>query len=1046
MTVVWPSEPGLGSLSCSWEEPWERHDAGLSGVCGGVNYPPGQAITIECRLEWDEPEWVWGYKCVCPANSECDVTCDQCKGVECPTDAPCEVTCIGDVICPEDFRLPCDVHLYAIDCPEDFICDVTCENAACRDIHVRWPTTPGLGRLQCVGHTACSYIEFPEPEPTTPLHIDCNDWQCFWSEIHCPAHADCSLTCSNSSCRYASLTCPSDATCSVVCVDEESCLNLAVEWPSEPGLGSLSCPASLDGLCNRVNFPPGHEVVIVCDEDNECFDTPIHCPDWNECSVICSGAMSCHVIECPTNAPCSVTCSGIDSCAHGGNITCPEDFQCDISCGGEGSRGSCTGLSIEWPSTPGLGSLECQGFADCSRLDFPEPEPTVPLHIDCTADDYICMESTIRCPAHAICSLTCANGGCEGASLICPSNATCSVDCLDESGCENMTVVWPSEPGLGSLSCSWEEPWERHDAGLSGVCGGVNYPPGQAITIECRLEWDEPEWVWGYKCVCPANSECDVTCDQCKGVECPTDAPCEVTCIGDVICPEDFRLPCDVHLYAIDCPEDFICDVTCENAACRDIHVRWPTTPGLGRLQCVGHTACSYIEFPEPEPTTPLHIDCNDWQCFWSEIHCPAHADCSLTCSNSSCRYASLTCPSDATCSVVCVDEESCLNLVVEWPSEPGLGSLSCPESSDGLCNRVNLPPGQEVSIVCDEDNECINEVINCNPVGGCSVTCMDSACNDLTINCPADDYECSVVCVNESSCTNVSVQWPSEPGLGSLSCLWEEPSNNCAQIGLSEGVNHPPGQELVIICNGLDCKGDIQCAADSPCSVICSGNCRSASIQCPANYPCHVSCGASSCVGLQVQWPSTPGLGSLDCSGYESCRYVDFPEPEPTEPLHMNCTDWACADATILCPSEASCWLTCADVGCLMTKLICPSDRACSLHCDGPNSCAWMSVEWPSDSDLRRCYGDGCAYVNQIPMDDTAPPVLTTDSREVQGERVDFVEVNSNAIATARSASLLNEPLWLMVGAFGVAMALVMAFYVCVGRAKEVEASWDDE
>eukprot|EP01083_Nonionella_stella_P150887 481355_1 len=229
-------------------------------------------------------------------------------------------------------------------------------------------------------------------------------------------------------------------------------------------------------------------------------------------------------LHCADNQPCSITCDEEYSC-RSASIICPPTESCEVDCSADNS---CRSPSITWPTEAGLGSLLCSGQWACNGVNFPTPNASAPYSVPC--DVYgTCFDATINCPA----------------------SASCEVDCSADYSCHSASITWPTEAGLGSLSCSgkWacygvnfpipnpSEPYSVLCGGAKGICSQatINCPASASCEVDCSAD---------YSCQaatlnCPASANCSITCngeyscDQAT-VNCPTGAPCELHCSNDL--------------------------------------------------------------------------------------------------------------------------------------------------------------------------------------------------------------------------------------------------------------------------------------------------------------------------------------------------------------------------------------------------------------------------------------------------------------------------------------------------------------------------------
>eukprot|EP01083_Nonionella_stella_P007272 21034_1 len=145
--------------------------------------------------------------------------------IDCQSGQPCNVTCDMTSSCKQA----------TINCPTDAECRVDCTaNSACDSATITWPTQAGLGFLDCVGDYACRGIEFPIPDPTTPLSPRCmKGYECANATLYCPTAADCAIHCHyNYACYGTTVNWPSadqDHSHTIKCGYGLTCLGLSFE-------------------------------------------------------------------------------------------------------------------------------------------------------------------------------------------------------------------------------------------------------------------------------------------------------------------------------------------------------------------------------------------------------------------------------------------------------------------------------------------------------------------------------------------------------------------------------------------------------------------------------------------------------------------------------------------------------------------------------------------------------------------------------------------------------------------------------------------------
>lgn len=117
--------------------------------------------------------------------------------------------------------------------------------------------------------------------------------------------------------------------------------------PTPPG----ACPEECTGGCTDFTC------TVLCDEDDECEDSVIACPDNWDCDIQCAGADdTCKqsTINCPTNGACRVACHGSDACEDA-TLNCG-DGVCEVDC--SSARDACDGLDVA------CGSNRCASTCD----------------------------------------------------------------------------------------------------------------------------------------------------------------------------------------------------------------------------------------------------------------------------------------------------------------------------------------------------------------------------------------------------------------------------------------------------------------------------------------------------------------------------------------------------------------------------------------------------------------------------------------------------------------------------------------------------------
>ena len=188
---------------------------------------------------------------------------------------------------------------------------------------------------------------------------------------------------------------------------------------------------------------------------------------------------------------------------------------------------------------------------------------------------------------------------------------------------------------------------------------------------------------------------------SCSGLE-----DCTIQCESDGTSPgngycEGKKLYCP--------PDPYLCEVECDGPrSCYNADIEWSS---IGSLSLFGDKAASNIIFPEPDPSTPLNIDCNSIEaCEYSTIFCPEDADCTVKCGGlDACRHTTIQCPINANCDIECSDDSSCESAIIQCP-ENGDCNLDCSGeescyftditwSNDSFVNTLYCSP-----VACNDD------------------------------------------------------------------------------------------------------------------------------------------------------------------------------------------------------------------------------------------------------------------------------------------------------------------------------------------------------
>jgi len=145
------------------------------------------------------------------------------------------------------------------------------------------------------------------------------------------------------------------------------------------------------------------------------------------------------------------------------------------------------------------------------------------------------------------------------------------------------------------------------------------------------------------------------------------------------------------------------------------------------------------------------------------------------------------------------------------------------PVPDSGPCVADPVPPGAA---------QCPAACTSCDG-GICHIACDSGACNDSTIECPAD-FACDITCSGLDSCDTTTIQCPAAYAC-TVACTAYDA---CGDVTLRCGTG-----TCTMTCNGPSesCGGAlIDCALGGACSAVCDGV-AGPSMDCP---------GACSCTG----------------------------------------------------------------------------------------------------------------------------------------------------------------------------------------------------
>jgi len=139
-----------------------------------------------------------------------------------------------------------------------------------------------------------------------------------------------------------------------------------------------------------------------------------------------------------------------------------------------------------------------------------------------------------------------------------------------------------------------------------------------------------------------------------------------------------------------------------------------------------------------------------------------------------------------------------------------------------GPCVADLVPPG---AAACPAPcTSCDNNI--------CHIDCGQGACNDTTIECPAD-FACDITCNGLDACDTASVKCPTQYAC-TVSCT---ALDACGDLTLHCGVG-----TCSMTCNGPSdpCTGSlIDCALGGPCGAVCTAGSPAPSMDCRGACSC---------------------------------------------------------------------------------------------------------------------------------------------------------------------------------------------------------------
>eukprot|EP01083_Nonionella_stella_P027966 77010_1 len=387
-------------------------------------------------------------------------------------------------------------------------------------------------------------------------------------------------------------------------------------------------------------------------------------------------------------------CDSYEQC-HSATIQCPTNGTCRVECL---AVAACYGGSVEWPLSPGSGTIICHGGRSaCRSMNFPIPLPYVNFSFDCDQE------------------LDCAF-----AQIYCPQYANCHITCSAKQSCKNAIIHWSPNHVQSTLSCTYgnDECLGTTLPPSDSPTSNPTTPPTTTTTQPTQPPTNIPTHVTSYPTVNPTQSTVTPTSPSptiatvpptlspsappSSGTSTPTNhptslpthppstAPSEQPSISPTPAPvcgyvdSEYTCLCPAHgeckKTTLVCPSNSTCRIECSgSSACYATTIQWPIAPGSGTLTCQGRSACNGVNFPIPLPYQDLFIDCADQNlCANADIYCPEYANCHVTCAESA----------------------SCRNAVIHWSPNDVQTELICSGFYLDACDGTNLPPTPEPTTI----------------------------------------------------------------------------------------------------------------------------------------------------------------------------------------------------------------------------------------------------------------------------------------------------------------------------------------------------------
>eukprot|EP01084_Bolivina_argentea_P224582 379722_1 len=689
------------------------------------------------------------------------------------------------------------------------------------------------------------------PFTTTASTFTCNTVDKCKGDVICVDNQDCFIICSvQYGCREAVIYAPENANLTVTCSNTKSCItgiihgqtngNVNVECNNNKAKACESldvlCPINgncnidcnygnsnqhtTNGCCYKILIDARNVIsgdLFVQSIGNAIYKGNIYCPgNNNECIIQC-GKYSCYdsgIWAKSTTSKLEITANGIDA-LRSTKIKCPSSNNiCSIKAEGSGPN-MLSDTEIFTPYGNGLQnvSIICNYTSTVNSACYPISSP---LRLRCQSDSGVWCTLTLvsgidtwECigfDIDEICNDTTSDGyygnrlvcneanECKdnsGKWIHCANNENCWVTCSQSKSCRNSKIYAPENGNL-TVTCSGNSACEN--AFVYGATNG-------SISVQCK---SQAKACKSLDVFCPEYGKCFFQCIGGPTSWSSTNSICYQLKIdarnvisGNLLIESSGRGIYQGNIY---CPgNNNDCILTCTNYGCWDSNIV-ATAPNTNKLEIIasGSYALRSTKIKCPENNNSI---------------CSIKADGSANMLSDVDLYKSNGLPD---ISLICNYTNAILNdcysnsLPIKLWCQPdygakcnlglisGIDTWECiGHDYNTLCNNTITPNAYYANrIVCNENQECKNQLLYCNDNADCWVTCSGSkACDGAKIYAP-ENGNLIVICSGNQGCQNAFVYGATN---GSISVECKSQAKTCYSL-------------------------DVFCPEIGNCSVTCTG------------------------------------------------------------------------------------------------------------------------------------------------------------------------------------------------------------------------------